>query len=248
MSFGDRLGLGGLVVALIGIAVVYLWPDKKWIGWLSLLAAVFLVAMWAWLEFRIQIFSFYQNYPVKSTLAIFMCGGILSVSIWLSLVHKPPSTKNPPSSSPPHEQPHPQKPPQAPKLEPGPIQVLPAYGDLGERAIRLSLDIMGDLHRNGWPLQPWEKAAPGYTVAPMTLTGEPFTRWEQQRSMMFRFRFLKNVINIRDEFAQVHIHNEDVDSLVNYAQAMPGGVILVLQIQKAAKGLEDAATKIPAIH
>jgi hypothetical protein len=50
MLLGDRIGLVGLVVALIGIAAFYLWPDKKWIGWLALCAAGVLLLIWLWLE------------------------------------------------------------------------------------------------------------------------------------------------------------------------------------------------------
>lgn len=52
MSLADRLGLGGLVVALFAIAAPYLWPDKKWIGWLSFGFAGILVLGWCVLEVR----------------------------------------------------------------------------------------------------------------------------------------------------------------------------------------------------
>lgn len=52
MSFGDRLGLAGLIVALLGIAAFYLCPTKKWIGWLCFAAASFLGIAWVWYEFR----------------------------------------------------------------------------------------------------------------------------------------------------------------------------------------------------
>jgi hypothetical protein len=35
MSLGDRLGMAGLIVGLFGIAAFYLWPTKKWVGWIS---------------------------------------------------------------------------------------------------------------------------------------------------------------------------------------------------------------------
>jgi hypothetical protein len=40
MSLGDRLGWAGLIMAFLGIALAFLWPDKKWIGWLCLIATV----------------------------------------------------------------------------------------------------------------------------------------------------------------------------------------------------------------
>jgi hypothetical protein len=52
MSWDRRLGVGALIVAFLSIASFYLWPDEKWIGWLCLLAALTLGAMWLWLETR----------------------------------------------------------------------------------------------------------------------------------------------------------------------------------------------------
>jgi hypothetical protein len=52
MSFDRRLGLSGLIVGLVGISAFYLWPDKRWIGWACLLAAVVLVLVWFVLELR----------------------------------------------------------------------------------------------------------------------------------------------------------------------------------------------------
>jgi hypothetical protein len=50
MSLGDRLGSAGLIVALFGIAAMYLWPDKKWIGWLCLVVAALLCVYWLRIE------------------------------------------------------------------------------------------------------------------------------------------------------------------------------------------------------
>jgi hypothetical protein len=91
MSLGDRLGVWGLIVALLGIAASILWPDKKWIGWLCLTAAVSLLAMWLWFEFRLQIPNFYQKYPTKSTLTVFMVGGVLAASVWLLVMKGTPA-------------------------------------------------------------------------------------------------------------------------------------------------------------
>ncbi|MGA8775870.1 MAG: hypothetical protein WB536_15865, partial [Terriglobales bacterium] len=74
MALGDRLGLVGVILALLGIAFTYLWPDKKWIGWISLSMAVLLVGTWGWLEFKPQLVGFYQDNPIKSTALVFLCG------------------------------------------------------------------------------------------------------------------------------------------------------------------------------
>lgn len=51
MSLGDRLGIAGLIVGVIAIAVPFLWPTKKWIGKLSLAVAGALVVGWGVLEY-----------------------------------------------------------------------------------------------------------------------------------------------------------------------------------------------------
>jgi hypothetical protein len=52
MSFGDQLGTVSLIVGLFGIAAFYLWPTKKWIGWMSLIAAVVIALLWGFFAFR----------------------------------------------------------------------------------------------------------------------------------------------------------------------------------------------------
>jgi hypothetical protein len=52
MVFADRLGLAALIVALIGIATIYLWPTKKWIGYAALVLAVVLGFVWGGLEIK----------------------------------------------------------------------------------------------------------------------------------------------------------------------------------------------------
>jgi hypothetical protein len=51
VSIDRRIGLAGIIVAFFGIAAFYLWPDKKWIGWTSLIGAVCLVLAWIVAEF-----------------------------------------------------------------------------------------------------------------------------------------------------------------------------------------------------
>jgi hypothetical protein len=85
-GIGERLGVAGLIMALIGIAVPILWPDKKIIGWICLTAALNLLAWWLWIESRSQIPDFYQRSPLKSTLAVFLIGGVLAASAWLLIM------------------------------------------------------------------------------------------------------------------------------------------------------------------
>jgi hypothetical protein len=52
MSTDRRIGIMGLIVAFFGIAAFYLWPDKRWIGWLSLCVATALLILWIFAELR----------------------------------------------------------------------------------------------------------------------------------------------------------------------------------------------------
>src|SRR5947209_514604 len=52
MSVDSRLGIVGLIVALFSIAAFYLWPDKKWIGWLCLSVGIILLIGWMVFEFN----------------------------------------------------------------------------------------------------------------------------------------------------------------------------------------------------
>jgi Leucine-rich repeat (LRR) protein len=88
MSLGDRLGAAGLIVGLFGIAAFYLWPDRKWIGWLSFTGALALAVVWVWSEFRTQIVAFSQDYPIRSTLVVFFGAGILASGLWILTTRK----------------------------------------------------------------------------------------------------------------------------------------------------------------
>jgi hypothetical protein len=92
IAFGERLGLAGLIMALVAIAVPILWPDKKVIGWLCLLAVFVLAIWWLWIEFHLQIPNYYQKSPVRSTLAVFLTGGIISAGLWLLIMGGKPSS------------------------------------------------------------------------------------------------------------------------------------------------------------
>ena len=52
MSRGDRLGVAGLVLALVGIGIAVLWPTARWIGWTAIVVAVGLVVYWGVLEVK----------------------------------------------------------------------------------------------------------------------------------------------------------------------------------------------------
>ncbi len=83
MSLGDRLGIVGVVVALFAIAAPYLWPDRKWIGWLSLILAGVLLLGWAVLEIQGRVRNGYASL-IWSVAAGMVIGGVVAALIWSS--------------------------------------------------------------------------------------------------------------------------------------------------------------------
>jgi hypothetical protein len=103
MSFGDRLGLVGLVLSLIALAAPYLWPDKKLIGWVSLSGAIALLLTWGWLEIGAEVPRLRSQYPIKSAIVVFIVGGCLAVALWMLVQTSPRQqlVSHPPPDSPP---------------------------------------------------------------------------------------------------------------------------------------------------
>jgi hypothetical protein len=83
--------LAGLIVALLSIAAFYLWPDKKWIGWLCLGTAIVLGLSWLRIEFQKPLLHFSKNYPVLSTLLVGICAGALAGLAWFIWMTKGPN-------------------------------------------------------------------------------------------------------------------------------------------------------------
>ncbi len=76
------MGLAGLIVALFSIAAFYLWPEKRFIGWMCLLAAAILSASWLWAEFPLIMKEFGRENPIASSLAVGMAVGIIAGASW----------------------------------------------------------------------------------------------------------------------------------------------------------------------
>lgn len=51
---GYRLGIVGLILACVGIAITILWPTVRSIGWVAIAVAIGLGALWTVLEFKRQ--------------------------------------------------------------------------------------------------------------------------------------------------------------------------------------------------
>ncbi len=96
------------------------------------------------------------------------------------------------------------------------IQTAPTFGNIKERAVALSQEIMSDLYRNGWPPGPGQQISPGFVIQQMPTTGNELSRWIKNRSGYFRWRFFERVLDIRNEFAQLHLRDERLDDFFKY--------------------------------
>jgi hypothetical protein len=81
MLFGDRLGLAGAILTLFALAATILWPDKRWIGWLSLSCAAGLLVLWIRLEVGVDLPDFRFRHPVLFSVFVFIVSGCLAVSL-----------------------------------------------------------------------------------------------------------------------------------------------------------------------
>jgi hypothetical protein len=82
MALADRLGLAGVILTLFALAAPYLWPDKKWIGWVSVFCALTLLITWGWMEFGATLPRLNLRYPVMSRVVVFIVGGCLALALW----------------------------------------------------------------------------------------------------------------------------------------------------------------------
>ena len=79
MSRDSRIGIGGLVLAFLGIALPQLWPDQKWLGGICLACAAYFLLWWLALEFKSRM---------NITLFIVVgavVGGLVALLIWRSV-------------------------------------------------------------------------------------------------------------------------------------------------------------------
>jgi len=94
-------------------------------------------------------------------------------------------------------------------------------GNLKQRAIDLSEDIMEDLYMHGWKQYSEEdrKKMGGMNLMPND--PESASKWTESRSGYFRWKFIKQALEIRNEFAQLHLRDQRLDDFFKY-QGMIG--------------------------
>lgn len=121
------------------------------------------------------------------------------------------------------ERPRPHRPPesesQKPQQQPVIIQTAPTFGNLKERAITLSQEIMEDLWINGWHSNPVAhvQKPPGFIVfQQMPKSYEEQKQWVHSRSNYFHWKFFDRVLDMRNEYAQLHIRDQRLDDFLKH--------------------------------
>jgi hypothetical protein len=139
------------------------------------------------------------------------------------------------------------------------IQTGPTFGNLADRANALSDQIMEDLYLHGWYRRD-RSGQERVAAQQMPTKPEEIEQWTKSRSSHFRFRFFEGVLDIRNEFAQLHLRDERLDQFFKYqgmieqANRQMGVVnagrnidapILPQEIEEVAERLKILANQIP---
>ena len=99
------------------------------------------------------------------------------------------------------------------------IVQLPSTGNLKQRAIVLSKEIMAELYRHGWrqpPLAQGQKEDREPFIQQMPTNSDGTMQWVKSRSNYFKFRFFERALNLRNEFAQLHLRDQRIDDFFKY--------------------------------
>jgi hypothetical protein len=145
-----------------------------------------------------------------------------------------------------------------PTMVPNVVIQLPSVGNLKQRAIDLSNRIMDDLYRHGWRNWGDRPQSGPIPIPKMPTEREAVMQWNRSRSIYFEFRFLQPLSDIRDEFAQLHIRDRELDDFFSYratemeSTSRPDDTriprlrttILPLEIESIAKHLALMASQI----
>jgi hypothetical protein len=91
LSLGDRLGIAGLIMALLGIAAAYIWPDKKWIGWVCLFLAAGLFLFWGVAELKQQVRGATASLVISICIGCIVGGGVAAI-LWFSSPPREPES------------------------------------------------------------------------------------------------------------------------------------------------------------
>jgi hypothetical protein len=195
MSFSDVFAVGAAVLIMaIG------WYVSEWGARIAsvLALAILLFAIWIKSDWSKNIKG-WSTFVLSVIVVIF----IVVTFLWPKLSVQPSIQEPAPRPSPPASVP----------TRPA-VQLAPTFGNLKERTLALSQEIMEDLSRHGWrEKQPVDRRSPNFHMPDVTDI-EGLQKWIQTRSIHFRFRFLNRVIDLRNEFSQLHLRDERLDRFI----------------------------------
>jgi len=174
---------------------------------------------------------------------------------------EPPRIEQPNPKPKPHPKKRPEQPRETPSAPVAPIIQLPSIGNLKERAIDLSNEIMWEcLTRRGW--RKWQTDPNNHNPFILTMPEdkEGMLKWNISASNRFRARYLKRVADIRKEFADLHLRDEQLDQSFEGIESldierqqighktgnpfMDDGLILPVEIEQIAERLKVLAAQV----
>jgi len=141
-------------------------------------------------------------------------------------------------------------------------QNLPSSGNIKDRAMNLGQEIMDNLYRFGWhdtPNRPFHPSREVMFVKKMPVddssSKQTMNEWDESRTISFLALFLPRLIEIRNEFAQLHIRDEELErfiksnesqELVNRQRVASGGKPYywgpqVMEIERLTESLKNLA-------
>lgn len=133
---------------------------------------------------------------------------------------------------------------------PQPVQPAPTFGNLKERALTLSQEIMHNLYLFGWRQNdPRAKADlglnPPMSPMPPPTDVELTQKWIVGRTGYFRFAFFRRLVVIRDDFAKLFIRDEHIDQFIQYEESQsPPPFILPQELEMVADRLRIMANRL----
>lgn len=132
--------------------------------------------------------------------------------------------------------------PRKPK-SPTDVQVAaPVFGNLAERAKALSDEIMEDLYLHGWRNGGGRLPK---SFHPMPTGQEEKWEWMKSRSLFFRTRFYHRALQLRNEFAQFHLQDEQLELFFKYQKEEDdyNNPIIPIEIEGVAERLKVLAAQ-----
>jgi hypothetical protein len=187
-----------LLAIALGIRIFWIFPGLEPLGcvWKALMSAV-LVLGFIWLEGGLVIESYKKQFIVSEDAKRLP-------PVPLKLVPRPPQIAYEKSLLP--QLPTGLRAERHGTTDSVTVEVEHA-GNLRDRALDLARDVTDDLYRNGWP--PGSPALPG--TPPLPTQGDEAIRWTRSRSRIFRWRCLKRIREIRDDFSKHDYRDRDLD-------------------------------------